>query len=84
MKVNNQGEVVDLSNLKNPVTVEGVTYTPHFSIIKNGVKIARHFMGKKFYNFTYAQAKAYNDHVKGEIFFNGLQIDDNPFLVKEC
>ena len=71
-----------MSELKTPVTLNGVTYTPYFSIIKNGVKIARHFMGKKSYNFTYSQAMQYNQHVKGELFFNGVQVDNYPFIMR--
>ena len=62
----------DLESFKYPVVINGVTHTPLFSVIKNCVKITRVYKGEKTYNFTYAQAKAYNKIIKGEIYFCGM------------
>lgn len=74
MNVNYLGHNAVMESLKNPIELNGETYYPLFTIVKNGVKIARHFNNEKTYNFTYSQAVAYNKIVKGLICFNGMSI----------
>ena len=69
------GKPYPLNELKNPVTFDGASYTPHFSIYKNGSRITRNCNGVKSKDFTYNQVMAYNTLVNGEIVFVGLFLD---------
>ena len=73
----------NLTYFRSVITFSGRLFTPHFYILKNGRKITRHFKGDKTTNFTYSQAMQYNEVVKGEVFFDGYQVDNHDLLIKE-
>ena len=75
--------MLNLADFRNTINFNGQVFTPHFYILKNGAKITRHFKGEKSTNFTYSQAMQYNEVVKGEVCFNGYQVDNHNLLIKE-
>ena len=71
---NYMGKEYPFDELKQSVTFNGVTYFPKFVIIKNGRTIVKHSNEGKQIVFSYNEAKAYNELVKGELLFHGLAL----------